>query len=44
VFDEAVADPPKFVAVTRQRIGLILLVKKSDGGEYDELVAPAIDI
>jgi hypothetical protein len=44
VLEKAAAEPPALIAVTRQRIGLILLVKKSDGGEYDELVAPAIDI
>jgi hypothetical protein len=34
--------PPELDAVTRQRIGLIYMLLKFDGGEYDELVAPEI--
>ena len=41
VLENAAVEPPAFVAVTRQRIGLMYpREKKFDGGEYDELVAP----
>lgn len=43
VLEFAEADPPAFVAVTRQRIGLAYpREKKFEGGVYDELVAPEI--
>lgn len=32
VFEKACVDPPAFVAVTRQRIGLVKNEKKFDGG------------
>ena len=41
--DVAVVEPPAFVAVTRQRIGLAYPIdKKFEGGVYEELVAPEI--
>ena len=42
VLENAAVDPPPFVAVTLQRIGLTYIELKFDGGEYDELVAPEI--
>jgi hypothetical protein len=42
VFENASVEPPAFVAVTRQRIGLTYIELKFDGGEYEELVAPEI--
>jgi hypothetical protein len=41
VLENAEADPPEFVAVTLQRIGLAYpRALKFEGGEYEELVAP----
>jgi hypothetical protein len=34
--------PPELDAVTRQRIGLIYIELKLEGGVYEELVAPEI--
>jgi hypothetical protein len=43
VLENAATDPPPFVAVTRQRIGLMYpREKKLDGAKYEELVAPDI--
>ena len=42
VLENAAADPPELLAVTRQRIGLTYMLLKFDGGVYDELVAPEI--
>jgi hypothetical protein len=42
VLENAVADPPELLAVTLQRIGLVYIELKFDGGEYEELVAPEI--
>lgn len=43
VLENAEADPPEFVAVTLQRIGLAYpRALKFEGGEYEELVAPEI--
>ena len=42
VLENAVAEPPALVAVTRQRMGLIYIELKFDGGRYEELVAPEI--
>ena len=43
VLENAAADdPPELLAVTLQRIGLMYIELKFDGGEYEELVAPEI--
>jgi hypothetical protein len=40
LLENACVDPPAFVAVTRQRIGLVKKEKKLGGGAYVELVWP----
>lgn len=42
VLENASVEPPTFVAVTRQRIGLTYMLLKLEGGKYVELVAPDI--